>query len=248
MQKKLIIMDLDNTLAESKSAMTLEMAELLEKLLEKYFVAVISGGAYTQFQKQFLNSLPLLDNLLKKLYLFPTCGASFYKYQGKWKQVYSEDLTKEQKQKIMTAFEMALEEVGFEIPKKPLYGQILEDRNTQITFSALGQEAPIALKKLWDPNHLKRLEIIDLLRKDLSEFEIKSGGSTSIDINKKGIDKSHGIHQMQKYLGFKINEMLFIGDALYENGNDAEVKKTGVECIEVENPNQTMEVIRKLLK
>lgn len=222
------------------------MAELLEEALHLFFIAVISGGNYPQFEKQFLAYLPLLDEQLQKMYLFPTCATSFYRYANRsWNKVYSEDLTPEQRQKIMNAFEETFREVNF-VPGNS-YGPVLEDRLTQVTFSALGQEAPVHLKKKWDPNHIKRLSMMDVLKNKIPEFEIRTGGSTSIDVTKQGIDKAYGIQQIEKHLGYQKAEMLFIGDALFEGGNDYPVKRTGVECIEVTGPEETKKIIRQLI-
>lgn len=244
--KKLLIFDLDGTLAESKSPLSLDMAILLEEALKHFSIAVISGGNYLQFEKQLLNNLPLLDQYLKKLYLFPTCATSFYRYTTGWERVYAEELSAEQRKKIIRAFEKTFNEINF-MPGAN-YGPVLEDRLTQITFSALGQEAPFQLKKKWDPNHIKRLTIIDCLRKYIPEFEIRTGGSTSIDVTRNGIDKAYGIHQIKKYLDFKIEEMTFIGDALFDGGNDAPVKKTGIDCVEVSKPEDTMQFLKHLIE
>lgn len=243
--KKLLIFDLDGTLAESKCALSLDMAELLEEALLHFSVAVISGGNYPQFEKQFLGNLPLLDAQLQKLYLFPTCATSFYRYTKRWEKVYSEDLSPEQRKQIMDAFKEVFQEVGF-IPGTE-YGPVLEDRLTQITFSALGQEAPVHLKKKWDPHHIKRLSMIDILRNKIPEFEIRTGGSTSIDVTRQGIDKAYGIQQIEKHLGYQKSDMIFVGDALFDGGNDAPVKRTGVECLEVAGPEETMKIIRRLI-
>ena len=48
--KKLIVYDLDGTLAESKSSLDAEMAARLHDLLGIVKVAVISGGDWPQFQ------------------------------------------------------------------------------------------------------------------------------------------------------------------------------------------------------
>lgn len=247
--KKLIIFDLDGTLAESKSPITKKMSNVLKKLLQNYSVAIISGGAFPQFEKQFLNNLSIPKNLLNKLYLFPTCATSFFKFKNKeWEEIYSEKLSIDDKQKILEAFKKTFNQVGFIIPKKLLYGKIIEDRDTQITFSALGQDAPVDLKKQWDPTHVKRLAMIEILQNYLPEFEIRSGGSTSIDITKKGIDKAYGIFKIQELLKFSIGEMLFIGDAIFPGGNDFAVVSTGVESISTSGPEHTIEIILDLLK
>ena len=94
--KKLIVFDLDGTLAESKSALDAEMATLLSALLGVVKVAVISGGNWPQFQKQLLSNLPH-DQRLMSLFLLPTCGTKFYQYEAGWEQLYAEDFTDEKK-------------------------------------------------------------------------------------------------------------------------------------------------------
>lgn len=242
---RLIVFDLDGTLAPSKSQMDEEMSLLLGKLLQKISVAVISGGSYAQFQKQFLASLNCKKELLKNLFLFPTCSTAFYRFENDWKEVYSEKLTKEEKTKIFEAFEKALKITGFNVTK--LYGALIEDRGSQITFSALGQQAPLELKIRWDPDAKKRLRIKKELESYIPEFEVRVGGTTSIDVTRKGIDKAYGIKQICKLLGFKKEDMLFIGDALFEGGNDYPVKSTGVKCIQVKDPEETKKEIERYL-
>ena len=79
--KKLIVFDLDGTLAESKSALDPEMSGLLHDLLPIVKVAIISGGDWPQFEKQVVSKLPN-DARLTQLSLLPTCGTKFYQYSG----------------------------------------------------------------------------------------------------------------------------------------------------------------------
>jgi HAD superfamily hydrolase (TIGR01484 family) len=112
----------------------------------------------------------------------------------------------------------------------------------------MGQKAPVDEKKKWDPTFSKRLHIIDRLMRIIPEFEFRAGGSTSIDVTHKGIDKSHGIRQIEKYLGFTRDEMVFVGDALMPGGNDHAVVGTGVRCISTSGPLQTLDIIEELLR
>lgn len=248
--KKLIVFDMDGTLTASKSAMDAEMAALFVDLLRKYDVAVISGGKWEQFEKQFITVIDKMDNfdkeLLKKLYLFPTCSTAFYKFDGKWVKQYAEALDDDEKERIFDAFKLAFELGPYKIPEE-IYGDVLEDRDTQITFSALGQEAPVELKRVWDPDRRKRLEIIEFLRRMIPEFEIRVGGTTSIDVTRKGIDKAYGVRKINSVLGFDFKDILFVGDALFESGNDYPVKSTGVDCVSVSDCEDTKKLVRSLI-
>ncbi len=246
-EKELIVFDLDGTLAESKSAMDAEMASLLQDLLEQKKVAVISGGRFSQFQKQFLGSLHCPPALLERLFLFPTSSTTFYRFQdGKWKQVYAENLTDGEKQKIRRAFAEAFRATSYQQPAK-VYGEVIEDRGTQITFSALGQEAPVAAKKKWNSEHDVRDKLMEVLRSRLPEFEVRSGGLTSIDVTRKGIDKAYGIRQIVRHTGIPLERMLFVGDAIYPGGNDYAAVRTGIDYVRVAGPEETKAFIRAIL-
>jgi HAD superfamily hydrolase (TIGR01484 family) len=210
--KKLIVFDLDGTIAESKSSLDAEMSVLLHDLLGIVKVAVISGGDWPQFEKQLLSTLPH-DERLVNLSVLPTCGTKFYKYAGDWKKIYSEDFTVDEKNKIISSLKKALEAAGFKAEK--VWGQTIEDRGSQITFSALGQQAPIEEKKKWDPDFTKRKKIKALLDKLIPEFSVRLGGTTSVDITKPGIDKAYGIRKLRDILGIPLKEMIFVGDALF---------------------------------
>lgn len=242
--KKLIIFDLDGTLAESKSSIDAEMADLLNKLLMFLKVAVISGGNWQQFENQLLANLSQNEHL-KNLSLLPTCGTKFYQFQTNWQLLYSEDFTLIEKNKIIDALKYTEDKTGFKAAK--VWGEIIEDRGSQITFSGLGQQAPIEEKLKWDADFAKRKKIKNLLDEILPTFSVRLGGTTSIDITKKGIDKAYGIWKLRDTLSVAINEMIFVGDALYEGGNDAPAKNTGAVCIQVKNPEETKSVIETII-
>jgi hypothetical protein len=242
--KKLIVFDLDGTLAPSKSSLAPKTAALLHDLLGILKVAVISGGAWEQFEKQLLTDLPK-DSCLANLSLLPTCGTKFLQYNGKWTQLYSEDLTAEQRKKIIDSLNKAVDETGYRAKK--LWGEAIEDRGSQVTFSALGQQAPLAEKEKWDPDFAKRKKIKAILDKLIPEFSIRMGGATSIDVTKPGIDKAYGIGKLRDTLHLSLKEMVFIGDALFPGGNDYPAEKAGVVSIPVKGPDDTNLVIKTIL-
>ncbi len=241
--KKLVVFDLDGTLAESKSAIDAEMATLLDSLLDLVKVSVISGGAWLQFEKQVLAHLSH-DKRLKNLSLLPTCGTKFYQYESKWELLYSEDFTDAEKQKITGALKKAVESSGCRVEK--IWGDVIEDRGSQITFSALGQHAPLAEKKKWDPDFAKRKRMKAILDKLIPEFSVRLGGATSVDVTKPGIDKAYGIRKLRDVLKIPIAEMIFIGDAVFPGGNDYPAKEAGALAIEVRDPHETKRVIEAI--
>jgi HAD superfamily hydrolase (TIGR01484 family) len=247
-KKHLIVFDLDGTLTESKAPLKPNMARALAELLAQKKVAVIGGGSYEQFKNQFVGHFQCPPPLFKNLFLFPTTSTSFYRYQRSvWKKVYRKVLSAAEKKKIMRAFADAFVATEY-VPPKKLWGKVIEDRRTQITFSALGQDAPVKEKAAWNKKSDVRAALMKTMKKELPQFEVRSGGLTSIDVTQKGIDKAYGVRQIEKVLKISIKNMVFIGDALYPGGNDAAAKKTGVQTIAVAGPNETIKIIKKILK
>ena len=242
--KKLIVFDLDGTLAESKSPLDTEMSSLLHDLLGIVKVAVISGGDWAQFEKQLLSNLPH-DESLTNLSILPTCGTKFFRYSGSWKKIYSEDFIRDEKDKILASFKKVLITVGYKETK--VWGDIIEDRGSQITFSALGQQAPLEEKKKWDADFTKRKKMKALLDKLIPEFSVRLGGMTSIDITKPGIDKGYGIRKLRDTLNIPIQDMIFIGDALFPGGNDYPAKEAGALSIQVRDPKESKRVIETII-
>ena len=234
--KKLIVFDLDGTLAESKSALDAEMGARLHDLLGVVKVAVISGGDWPQFEKQLLAHLPQ-DASLENLSLLPTCGTKFYRYTGHWEKLYEEDFTAAEKYKIIGSLNKAVGEAGFKVEK--FWGEVIEDRGSQITYSALGQQAPLEEKDKWDPNFAKRKKIKAILEPLIPGFSVRLGGATSIDVTKPGIDKAYGIRKLRDLLGISLKEMIYVGDALFVGGNDYPAEQAGVVCVSVRGPNET---------
>lgn len=243
--KSMIVFDLDGTLATSKQAIDAEMAQLLVDLLAVTSVAVISGGDWPQFEAQLLDQLPPSGNYAN-LTLLPTSGTKFYRFEGDWRQIYADTFSRAEHVRVMDALTSAVGEAGF--ADEIIWGEQIEDRGSQITFSGLGQEAHPDVKASWDPDVQKRNRLKALLDERLPNFAVRIGGSTSVDITKPGIDKAYGIAKLSTIIGVNLSDMLFIGDALYPGGNDAPVRDAGVATIAVHDIADTKLVIETILK
>jgi phosphomannomutase len=239
--KELVAFDLDGTLAESKQAIKDDMGEALADLLGVVNVAVISGGDWPQFDKQVASRLPARADL-SKLWLMPTTGTKLYTHKdGAWSPVYAELFNEDERAKIIAAFEQSLEATGF-VPEQT-WGERIEDRGSQITFSALGQQAPIDAKEHWDPDFAKRKVIQADLRKRLPGLSINMGGATSIDITREGVDKAYGLKKLRDASGIALDAMMFVGDAIFPGGNDYPAKELGLDTVRVRDPGDTLAVI-----
>ena len=244
---RLVAFDLDDTLAPSKTAIDPRMTSLLSELLRRAEVCVISGGTIDQFLKQVVTRLSSTsDALLARLHLMPTCGTQYYRYgDGQWEEVYAEYLTGDEKQRATDA--ITGEVARLDLAATTTWGPTIEDRGSQITFSALGQFAPIDKKAAWDPTGAKKEALRTAVAPLLPDLEVRSGGSTSIDVTRHGIDKAYGMSKLSEITGISYDEMLFIGDRLDEGGNDYPVKRLGIHTHAVEGWLDTAEFLDEFL-
>lgn len=241
---KLVCFDLDGTLALSKTPMDQEMAILLAALVENYHVAVISGGGFPQFEKQLLSQLHRSHVQYEKLLLLPTCGSKLYTYlPHEWFVCqYADPIDEDDKKQIMATLAEIFAQSWFK-PEK-IYGELVEDRITQISLSALGQDAPLEEKKSWDPDWKKRMILIDKIAPLFPNYYFKMWWTTTIDVTKYGIDKSFGMGKLMEMLCIPKEDIAFIGDNLEPGGNDYPVKAMGIDSRATTWPEQTKDILR----
>lgn len=245
-----ISFDLDGTITESRQPIEAYMVDLLNKLTEKVLVVIISGSSF----KNLLNQLSLFLNqnnnqVFKNVLLMPTNGSETYTYNttsNSWEVSDMEPMSNELRTKVSEVLKNLLNSNDFEIPDRKV-GTKIDDRKTQISFAALGIDAPIEEKKLWDPDQKKRLKIINAIAPLLPEVDLFLGGTTTIDILPKGTTKGIMLEKMLSKRGLLYTDLVFIGDALFEGGNDYEVKREGLMTISTSGPKETAEIIKGFL-
>lgn len=240
-----VLFDLDDTLAESFHAPSPEILAGLGKLLENMPVAIITGASLQRMQQQFLGSLekhPRVD----RLYIFPTSSSQACMYtQGKWQFLYNLALTEEERSRIKKAILEAVANIR-ELGGIPHYGEQMIDRDSQVAYTHVGVDASREVKDSWDSDGSKRGLLWKALKRSLPDFEILMGGVTTIDITRKDVNKSYGVKWLSERLGIPAGDMLYVGDALYEGGNDAVVIPTGIQVRAVEGPAETQKIIEEL--
>lgn len=239
--KKVISFDLDDTLAITKSPISDRMAAALGRLLKKYEVCVITGGTFEQIRKQVIDRLTVAPELLEKFHAMPTCGTRYYRFDvatNEWTMQYANDLSDEQKARVIAALEETAKEMGIWCDNPA--GEIIEDRHSQITMSALGQQAAPEDKYAWAEKYKDIRPVYrDKVAAKLLGLEVRIGGTTSTDITLPGIDKAYGIGRLIELNNWTKDEVLFFGDKLEEGGNDYPVKAMGVDSIAVDGWEDT---------
>jgi HAD superfamily hydrolase (TIGR01484 family) len=244
---RLVAFDLDDTLAPSKSPIDPRIGDLLIALAERVEVAIISGGQLAQFTAQVVDRLPDASGaVLERMHLLPTCGTQYYRLsEDGVVTIYKRSLTDDQKSRALAAVEDEARRLG--LWESETWGDILEDRGSQITFSALGQKAPVSAKSAWDPTGEKKNTLRAAVAALLPDLEVRSGGSTSVDITEQGIDKAYGMRQLSEQTGIPLDDMLFVGDRLDPDGNDYPVLAMGVACHAVEGWEDTAAYLEQLI-
>jgi phosphomannomutase len=247
--KKVIAFDIDDTLVVSKAPLSDRMAELLVQALDHFELCIISGGKFEIFQANIVSRLIASSSQLSRLHLMPTCGTRYYRYneiKADWELQYAEDLTADEKQRIIEASEKATKELGL-WPEEP-YGEVIEDRDSQISISMLGQLAPPEAKKEWADRYSdERSALREAIAEQIPDFEVRAGGMTTIDITRTGIDKAYGMQKLLEALHLSKDDALFFGDKLRTGGNDYPVKAMGVDSLEVSRWEDTALALEAIL-
>jgi hydroxymethylpyrimidine pyrophosphatase-like HAD family hydrolase len=244
---KMIVFDLDWTLTLSRSPMDSEMIELFQNLLKKYRIWIISWWWYWQFQKQVVNLIWNDNSLLKNLYLCPTCSTKMYLYKEKWfEEIYSLDLTNEEKNYIINTLKKAIIELKLE-PEQTWWNTI-DDRDTQISYVILWIDATYGVKSIWDPNFEKRKKILEKIKWDFNDYDVLIAWTTTIDITRKWVNKAFWLNKLMDISWIWLNEIIFVWDAIFPWWNDYPPLEMWITCKRVFSVEDTKKFIKNLLK
>lgn len=251
--KKILAFDVDQTLNVAKTPITDEIADLLLGCLRAGFrICPISGQKFDQFLVQIVNCLNARGARpgdLKNLHLFVAQGTQYYRFEDdSWKQIYNFPLTDAQVKDISDALEIASKELGFWEEDKLAEGdEIIENRLSQVTFSALGQTASTEAKYAWDPDHKKREKIVARAKELAPDFEFEIGGTTSINAFVPGMNKVFGMNHLMEELKVEKSDILYFGDMTQPGGNDYPVVEMGIDTITVRSHEDTVFALRGIL-
>lgn len=237
MVKEVIFADMDGTLCDSCRPFSKEMEDAIRKLQDKgYSFVIVSGSTPQNISEQ--TNIACDAVACSGACIGDTFGNVHYEFK----------LTNAEKQLIIHALHHLINKYKI-FPQTNIDDQIL-DRQSEITFSALGRHADSKLKDEYDPAQVKRMTHVKFLRGYLSDaFEIRIGGTTSIDITRKGVDKGAGVLKWCELNDYSPEDCIYIGDALYKGGNDEAVLYVhGLETYPVKYVKDTLRFFLRLCK
>ncbi|MBI4088076.1 HAD-IIB family hydrolase [Candidatus Kaiserbacteria bacterium] len=239
-----ILFDVDDTLAESFKPPTPEMLGRLVRLLALRPLAILSAAGFPRIEQDFLGRIATAPHA-DRFYVLSNSTTECYAYrEGHWTPLYKIAFTEEERAHIVRVMEGLAEETGVEF--NPAHKPRIISQDSKVAYAALGIDASAEEKASWDPDISKRTTLHRALAAHLPEFEIIIGGRTTIDVLPKGMNKAYGVQWLSKELGIPPKEMLFIGDAFFDGGNDAVVIPTGIKTRAVSSPDETRAIIDDL--
>lgn len=250
--KRVLAFDIDQTLNIAKTPIPPEIAEVLVGCLKHFEICPISGQKFEQFLIQIVDPLKeagATDADFAHLHLFVAQGTQYYRYiDGEWQQVYNYPLKAEDVASITKALEESARELGlWEANKLAAGDEIIENRLSQVTFSALGQKAATEVKYAWDPDCKKREKIVAKCREKLPDFLYEIGGTTSINVAAPGMNKEFGMTHLLEELKVEKSDILYFGDMTQPGGNDYPVVAMGIDTITVRSHEDTLYALRGIL-
>ena len=234
-KKRVIVCDMDNTLVPPRSKVTDDMVCLLKKLMEKYTFVVLAAGGIERIKTQLLDEV-------KIPFVFSYYGTVYHRYiDGHYSLVaeYTNGLSN------VPEIKKAIQQIRDKYGYTDYYGNSCAEFRNEIVFGLLGTKASLEKKLAFDPDKRKRMLIYHELKRILPENEVLIGGTSSFDILDKGINKEFGLKKIME-LGFKKEEIVYIGDDFTEGANDEAVKGM-VDIVKAKDNMDALEKLRMFL-
>jgi len=243
--KTALLFDIDSTLTPPRLPITESMVQVLSNLNIPFHVA--AGSHMELLEEQFFK--PLFEfGFRGRFEAFISNGAiqyhCDYSSRPNIKEVDLFDIRKhlgdEAYDDLVRELENTVKIPGFQLPGHlRVFGDVIANRISMVNFSPIGRvkvETPEVRENRdafvrFDKETNYRRNILDYFDNIFSDLmaekglKITLGGQTSFDVGVLGQDKSKAVRAL---LASGVEKLIFIGDALFEGGNDAAIR----ECID----------------
>lgn len=227
-----LFFDLDGTVTPSRSSIEPSMAEILNTVLESGRDVIIVSGAEVKQALSQTNNMP---------FVYLGQNGNHAHDEKEKRDLWREYLTDEEKEEVLAHIRS--------IPRTwqvPDENDLVEDRHSQISYSLLGHHADKAQKAAFDPKGALRQELLQKYPFVSDSMQVVIGGTTCFDYIKKGFHKGRNVSKLITERGWKKEECVYVGDALYPGGNDETVVGV-VDTQSIENPRGTEAFLKEVL-
>ncbi len=229
MQYKHLFFDMDMTIAPSREPILPEMFDLLSSLPQD--IIIVSGQDVMKILWQS-NSL--------RAYRLGQNGNHAIDPEGV--ELWNTPLEPHHRDQILDHIKEVMEILDHEVNHD---WTPIEDRGAQITFSPIGNSAPVGITRVYDPDRSKRLKLIETIPFASEDLVVKIGGSTSLDYLHKDRHKGANVTKLIELAGWNKDECIYYGDGLYPGGNDEAVIGV-IETVLVDDHIDTYHKLRAL--
>lgn len=223
-RKTRLFFDLDGTLTPSRQSIKPAMADFLRKL--DHTIIIVSGSTNEQIRRQ-----------VGPLSYFSLGQNGNQAVDDKERPLWNNVLTSAEKAEVFAHVKIIKDNITHQIPDE---NDLLEDRGSQISFSIYGHHAPPEAKKACDGDFKKRRALLTNHPFVSARMEVQIGGSTCLDYFKKGSNKGSNVRRLIEMNGWKPEDCVYFGDALFPGGNDETVIGT-IDTIPVRDEDDTLD-------
>ncbi len=228
------IFDIDGTLTPSRLPMDKGFEKFFTNWISNKNVYLVTGSDKAKTVEQI--GTRVWSNVTK---VYQSCGNQVWK-NGKLISENDFSLTKEMENELI----IFLKNTTW----KEKFGNHVEQRVGLVNFSIIGRNCPQNKRTEyynWDNIQKERLNICNRLMQLFPEIEASVGGEISIDIHKRGGNKSQILNEID-------GEIYFFGDKMEKGGNDYPIAERLIKenrphkLFKVKNPHETWERLKKI--
>ncbi len=204
MKYKHLFFDMDKTIAPPRQPILQDMFDFLSSRRED--ITIVSGQSCEKIKWQS-------DHL--KAYCLGQNGNHALDLDDK--ELWHTPLTETERSEVLQHIQTLIDD----LPEKPNpeYNPI-EDRGAQITFSPVGNTAPVELKMVYDPDKKKRFAMLEKFKFESETMMAVIGGSTSLDYIPKERHKGTNVAKFIELMNWNKDDCVYFGDGLFPGGND----------------------------
>ena len=228
-EPKLIAFDLDATLTAHRCPLDSVNRALLDRLCEKYEVIMCCAGTCERVYKQ-MGEYPIT--------ILGNYGMQESHMVDGVFTVVREEIMPADTAYFLEKTQYLREKYGY----TKYYGDPVEFHKTgMVTFGLLGTQAPVEEKHAFDPDRSKRRVMYEEVCSLFPDYSVYIGGSSSFDFSGAQYNKYDATLNYANANGYKLEDILFVGDDMGDGGGDSHVRIKGMRYVLVKDYTKVSE-------